>query len=378
MTVFPLSVLDQFYATDWIDGVQFLLHYDSYLDPKQVEDAFHKTARQYLGVQGTLVALDEKRLGIDLSREVVQVQVREVEDRAAAKQAVVPFVSRIGGSLADVYIFRRADGGSSVAFNISHGLTDAYGSFLFLNAWAAACRGQPAHAPYCQRDLLPAPEQRTAETAPRSGLLPHAGFTLAKEDVRGPRLPWQERMRSPNSFAAADASDRRLSQNDLLCASLWQELEAEAEERPTTFVCATDLRRQLGKAGAVYFGNATLIVSVTRSTSELRAADLKTAASWIRDAVAEAPTKLPAALGELEQLRSEYGLALLPYVRTMPEQGLSVTNVSRMPFAMLDFGVGAPTEMVLTAEAPRHQCTIVYAAGENFRLIETRRASATR
>jgi hypothetical protein len=376
MSVLSLSVLDQFYATDWVDGVQFILHFEAALDAKRLEDAFHKTARQYLGVHGTLVALDEHRLGIDLSREVAQVHVREVQDRAAAKQAVVPFVSRIGGSLADAYIFQRADGGSSVALNLSHALADGYGCFLFLNAWAAECRGQAGHPPYCDRSLLRTSEVRGVADAPRTGMLPDAGFTLVKADDRGARLPWQERMRSAASFAAAGSSDRRVSQNDVLCASLWQELEADAEERPTSFVCANDLRRQLGPAGPVYFGNATLIATVTRSTSELRAADTLTVATWIRDTIAATPAKMKEALAELEQVRSAYGLALLPCIRTMPEQGLSITNLSRVPFAALDFGAGAPSGADLTAEAPRQQCSIVLAAGQDFRLLETRRARA--
>jgi Transferase family len=376
MSVLPLSVLDQFYATDWVDGVQFILHYDAALDVKRVEEAFHKTARQFLGVHGTLVALDDHRLGIDLSREVAEVRVCEVQDRTAAKQAVVPFVSRIGGSLAEAYIFARADGGSSIALNFSHALADGYGCFLFLAAWAAECRGQAGHAPYCERKLLNASEAASPERAPRSGMMRDAGFTLASEDARGPRLPWRERMRSAASFAAAGAADQRVSQNDVLCATLWQELEAEAEERATHFICANDVRRQLGPAGPVYFGNATLIATVSRSTSELRAADTLTVATWIRDAIAGTPAKMKDALAELEQVRSAYGLALLPCIRTMPEQGLSVTNLSRVPFAVVDFGRGAPSGADLTAEAPRQQCSIVLAAGKDFRLLETRRASA--
>jgi hypothetical protein len=374
MNVLSLSVLDQFFATDAVDGVQFILHYDAPLDPKRVEAAFHKTARQFVGVHGTLVALDDHRLGVDLSSEAAKVHVLQVEDRAAAKQAVVPFVSRIGGPLADAYVFTRADGGTSIAFNVSHGLADGYGCFLFLAAWAAESRGQAAPPPYCDRELIRASETGATQDVSRSGVLRSAGFTLLAQDTRGPRLSWLERVRSAASFQAPGASDQRLSHNDVLCATLWKEAEADAEERPSHFVCATDVRRQLGPAGAMYFGNATLIATIATTTGELRDADTITVATWIRDTVAGVPLKMNDALAELEQVRAAHGLALLPCVRTMPEQGFSLTNLSRVPFSMLDFGVGAPAGVDLTAEAPRQPCSLVLPAGKDLRLMETRRA----
>jgi hypothetical protein len=124
----------------------------------------------------------------------------------------------------------------------------------------------------------------------------------------------------------------------------------------------------------LYFGSAVFISTVSTTTGALRAADALTVAAWIRDSLAATPGKMQDALAELEQVCAAYGLALLPCIRTMPEHGLSVTNLSRVPFALLDFGAGTPSEADLTAEPPRRQCSILLAAGRDFRLLETRRA----
>jgi hypothetical protein len=106
----------------------------------------------------------------------------------------------------------------------------------------------------------------------------------------------------------------------------------------------------------------------------LRAASVPEVATWIRDAVAPVESRIDRAVAELEAVRRGNGLGVLPRLRSVrPDVGFLVTNLSRIPFAALDFGQGPPVEIVPAAlPLPRDRCCAVLRDGDRLRLIHTR------
>jgi hypothetical protein len=367
----PLSAIDHVYASPAIDPIPFVLRYGAELDPDRVVAAFWETAHDFLGVAGTLAAVDDHTLAFDLSRDRADVQVLCPEPGVSASSLVEPLVTTVGGPLARAYVIHEPGGSTSIALNMAHVVADGYGYLLFMIAWAARARGADAPSPNCDRSILSAPQARTAGARRfPPGNLPHSGFVLLERDARAPRLRFEERMRSVSGAEwQRGPGSQRVSFNDLLCASLWKEMIASEPDELTTFICYVDIRRHVPRLGPLYFGNAILSAAVTEVAGVVRASPVAELASRIRDAVRAVPERIGAALAELETLRAAHGLEVVPRLRTFSPSGLAVTNMSRAPFAAVDFGAGPPIGIDLAAEPPRCRGCVVLPAGEQLKLI---------
>lgn len=366
-----LSAIDHVYASPALDPIPFLLRFRSELDPERIVAAFWDTAREFCGVAGTLARIDDHTLGFDVSQDRAEVRVLRAEAGVPSGALFQPLVTEMGGPLARAYVIRETDGTTSIGITLAHVVADGYGCLLFLAAWAARARGAKGPVPICDRSILSAPEARaTGATPPPPGNLPESGFVLLERDVRDARLRWEELRLSPASEEWARVeSAQRLSFNDLLCARLWKEAVVRKDEDLTTFICYVDVRRQLGAVGQLYFGNAVLAASVTEEMGVVRRTPVAELAKRIRDAVAAVPGRLGAAVAELEVLLAARGLGVVPLFRTFSPTGFAVTNMSRAPFSMLDFGAGPPLEVEVPAEPPHCQGCVVMPAGHDLRLL---------
>jgi hypothetical protein len=285
------------------------------------------------------------------------------ENQETATYSVEPLITREGGCLARAYLLQRADGKSSLAFSLAHVVADGYGYFLFLTAWAMRVRGQKMPPPNCDRRLLTTAHlgeggYSDALGSLSGGVLKQSGFILLEHDIRGDRLRFREEVRSLEALEL-EAEGEQLSVNDLLCADLWKKAPVAESDELSTFNCIVDVRRQLGAAGRMYFGNAVLVASVTKPVAELRGSENATVAGWIRNAVKSVPARLPAAIAELECVRARHGVAVIPRFRSMAANGFAVTNLSNAPLAHIDFGVGSPSRVDIAGPAPIAQGSLV-------------------
>jgi hypothetical protein len=367
MTIVPLSILDHVFASDAFDPIQIVLEYGAKLDAGRLEECFPAIASQFTGVNGALVRVDERTLGLDLSQERACVRVVSAAADTPPAECAEPLTTELGAPLARARITLLGEHKSVLALALSHVVADGYGYFLLLSAWAARVRGQPFPPALCERGRLAPPADLALSASVQTGKLLHSGFMLAGGEAR-PRLRVSERCVPLSELATRAAS---VSSSDLLSARLWKEAMASEALPETTFTYPVDVRKWRPYLGPLFFGNASLLASATVPTSRLREAPTEEVASWIRRAVEEVPSQIDAALAELAALRAEHGLAVLPRFRTVrSEAGFVVSNLSKIPLSALDFGAGSPVALHAPADpAPRERSCAVFPARDALRLL---------
>lgn len=339
MTLIGLSVLDYVYSGGAFAPTTFALRYTASLDLDRLAAAFCITARQFVGVNGVLVEQDSQTLAFDVSQDAAEITL----DRSPVdSQQIVPVgfaQTKIGKPLVRVRLSRLSDGGTLVAMSLSHVVGDGYSLFLFLAAWGARARAAEGPAPNCNRTILRAPT--AAQNDVRSEDISHTGLFLVPDGTPEPELVMRERRWVP----PATAENEGVSRNDILCVALWRESLAYVQSETTTLSCVVDMRRHQQELGSVFFGNAVLPATVTASRARLTAASSHEIIGWLRAALEDAPRRLSAALCELDALRVARGHEVFKRVRSMPVNGLTVTNLERIPKKVLDFGAGPPAQV---------------------------------
>lgn len=307
-------------------AVAIVLAYPSPLDGGELADALDQAARIAPGLSGRVVTTDATSLPADV----------------ADPRALGDLIPPLGARTIEARL-TRGPSGCTLGVTMSHAVVDGFSFFAFLRAWSRAAAGHAALPPPSDRAVFSAgaaPAQDPAE------LFRRTGFTW---------LPGRERAPVPRAFGAPVALDaiepaRGLSLNDLICATLVRRLGPElAGADDLALVMPVDCRRLLAGVPNNYFGNAVRCAPLVLSRPEL-AASVPEIAGRVQAAVKTANDEAGArdALACLEAFDAWDELHLVH-----PDAGLLVTNVSRLPFGMIDFGAGPPSRAFLPAMEPR-------------------------
>ncbi len=345
MSLVPLSAIDHVFIYGSSDPSTFVMRLPAGLDVGRLVDTFHETARACQGAAGVLVARD-RTCYLDLSRHAAEIEEYSVSSERPLRECAWLVPAEIGAPLVRARIIHvGTERAVALSLSLSHAVADAYSTFLFLAAWAARARGEAALPFNCDRTFLTNAAARALPYEIRGQRFENAGFTILEREEPLVRLRWhfEERLRS--ELAPEDSG---LSFNDALCATLWKEDVARRGGRADAKFCFTvDFRRFRPQLGPLFFGNAVLVATISRPAAEVARAPIGEVGQWIRQAVADAPSRIDAAVAELESARATYGLELFKRVRAIYTHAYAVTNLSRIPQDTLNFGTGAPREFHL-------------------------------
>jgi hypothetical protein len=369
----PLSTIDHLLSTV-TEPLQLVFEYPAELDHARLIEAFHTTARRFVGAGATLTRQDEHTLAFDVSRDASEIRVTTDGPDIPLRACVDPVRCELGQPLIRARIVKRGSRGTAIGFSMSHAVADGYGLFLFLAAWAAQARGADFPAPNCDRTLLSnAAARNPVQPSPAFGPLEQSGWFVVDEGYEKVYFRLEER-----SFSKLELRSERnaelgdYSKHDLLAALLWKQCMQNESFASTTLACPVDLRRHRDALGPLYFGNAFLHASLTISTERLRTASAPEIARLVHSAVAAVPHRIDAAIAELEALISSRGLAVLPRLYGYPpETGFIVTDMSRSPLNAVDFGAGpaVAVDCVLPGSTYGRICSVLPGDGDNLRLL---------
>jgi hypothetical protein len=153
------------------------------------------------------------------------------------------------------------------------------------------------------------------------------------------------------------AGDRPLSDNDVLCAWLIKTCASElAGPDGLAVTLPVDYRRCYGGLPNNYFGNAVRLAPLWLERDILDREAIPELAARVQQAIRAVLDERGArdSLECLDQLWREQGVRILDELHLAdPRSGLLVTNVSSLPFGMLDFGCGPPARTLLPSVEAR-------------------------
>jgi hypothetical protein len=283
-----------------------------------------------------------------------------------------PFDPTRRGARMARFRLHQLDHGSALVVQVSHAVADGYSFYLFLAAWAAACRGEahavPDHSRHLLRTLARRLERRAARQARVAAAIEAFAVPPSAADPTTRRV---ERLTlDPAALVAAAraAAGRipveKLSENSVVTAHLWRHYAAALPPSDESLVlaCPMNFRRADGVVGPTFFGNASAPVFVRRTREEVRSAEVPVLAAALTDAVRGADERTLAAYhAAMDRVRRAGGPEAVRRLRLAdPWGGLVVTNVARFPLPPPDFGPGPAADDV---NLVHHAGTAVIVAG---------------
>jgi hypothetical protein len=153
--------------------------------------------------------------------------------------------------------------------------------------------------------------------------------------------------------------DMRLTENDIITARLWKQYLSRwtrGDQNPRTHLtCPVDIRRILKNFPATYFGCAICFATATLPLNQVMAADVSELAVEVKKAIRKVNENyVLKCMQTLETLRLLDGLQTSEAVHLRhPQNGLIVTNLTRMPVRDLDFGSGPMTDFLAYVDVER-------------------------
>lgn len=359
---FPLSPIDHLFVGHAFSAV---LQYEARLDGGRLEDSLAAVLEAFSPVACHLIELGDARLAfapLQGTRRWIEVhESAQVPSQLSSPDTLSELVPRLAAGPEKPLLgvrLTQTPSGSILGVTQSHAVSDGHGFFTFLRAWTRATLGRPVEPASWDRSVLAAGLQPTAAAITPEDVWRRTGFTWcpgrrALESTQP--ATFGVRLVPPELKPSAEGP--LLFDNDLLCAWLLKTYaHALAGPEGLALAIPIDYRRSYGGLPQGYFGNAVRAAPLWLDREILEREAIPELAARVQKAVRDMLDERGArdSLECLEQLRREQGPRVFEEIHLAdPRRGFLVTNVSRLPFGMLDFGEGPPLRTLLPAVEAR-------------------------
>ena len=372
-----LSPIDHVFTGEQGYSIEFLFFYQERLSLKILESSLKRASNKFFPLTQILEERDDTYYLIDgkgVDIEFLDCTYKDMPsstDLDDLNPHYLPLRSTPGNPLfrAQLCHFKN---GSTLAVNISHCLVDGFSYFMFMSYWASLTKTPLTKVfdylklvlfqPQFDRSLL-CPSD-LPKSASKTELSIKTGFIVGAERnfgdfeqnkfeiIKYPKAQIHEDVARANS-----KSKITLSAHDVITIKLLRRfakiLNSEGDVLNVT--SAFDYRRVHKDLKRFYFGNAVLGTYTQINYKDLYNKELWELAEIIRSTTSSINhEKAVDSLRYLEKYRLENGTKSMAYIHVShPERGFLITNLSRVPVASLDFGAGAPFQIVPMTMAPR-------------------------
>lgn len=330
-----------------------VLHFPERLEAARLAASLEEVLQAVPLLAGGLVEREDGRYGAGpLGRAVERLEVRELPalpeglDEPQALREWVPRLSTGPGQPLLAARLTLAPRASILAVTVSHAVMDGFGLFLVMRAWARAAAGKPLEALPTDRRLLAIEVPASAKPLTPEDVWRRTGFTWLPGHRRtlDASLPTAFGTRLVPPDARALAGGELLSDNDVLCAWLIK-THAAALAGPQGLAVAIPIeyRQSHGGLPRNYLGNAVRAAPLSLPREVLERESIPELAARVQQATRSGLGGQAArdSLACLEQLLREQGPQVLRELHLAdPRQGFLVTNISHLPFGVLEFGHG--------------------------------------
>jgi len=369
MKIIPLSPIDHVFTGVGSYSIGFVFAYKDTIDPARLRSSLNETLGQFRPLRSKLIKISEHSYGLQPADDGLSFEVSsssEIFEESKDLSKFLDSVHSVEGEPLTKIKLTQTPRGSVLGVSMSHALADGFSYFHFLSSWSRVFQGKRILSPSHQRELLMPKTSDHQKLITPDDILARCGFfwaekrhTFSREQIYEERLLISKDTMSKLLAEAQKECEVPLFYNDVITAFLWKKYITEWNEsgnNPTTYVsCPFDYRRVLRILPRTYFGNALCCATASLDYESLVHASLGKLALLIRKAVAQVKQDyVLGSLKTLESLRQQKGLAAMEEIHVMhPQDGLLVTNISRLPVQNLEFGSGTPTGFQVLSSAQR-------------------------
>ena len=364
----PLTPIDHIFTGKGSYPIEFVFVYDDLIDESLLRSSLEKTLTFFPPAASTLRLNDEGKyvfspLDVGYSLDVISSNLSfdETEKRDIY---IDPVKSKEGEILTRIRLTQTPTG-SILGVSISHAVADGFSYFYFLSSWARVFHDLEVFPPSHDRELLIKPTKSHEKIGPQE-VLEEVGLFLDKQrtEIHRDELVW-ETLHLPKSILklqlveAQKECKARLSFNDIIVATLWkkyiEQWNKNDHDHLTYISCPFDYRRLLPDFPQTYFGNAVALATTPLNYEKLMESKLSELAMLVRKNISSVNDEyIFKGLNTLEGLRIQDGVKINEQIHVAcPQDGLLVTNLSRLPVNQIEFGVGPPVKYEILTPANR-------------------------
>ena len=390
-----LSPVDHLFIGSNAYSIEFLIKYPNTLKATALQKSLEKTVSLFWPLMARLNSEDGKNFDIVYKGEQPKLNIIDwshkpmpnFKDVNCLTKFSVPIESVSGTPLSSFNLYQLKEG-SALVVNISHCLADGYSYFFFLSYWASLSHcfslkdlfEQILTRPKHKRELLTPNSVPSNPDLSDDHFFKVTGSSLSKkprhfdqEDCQWEFLDFpinEVKGYSENINNKIKARGQRVSSNDVLSALLIKRLVDDERffKDKAKISSAFDYRRVLPELGPLYFGNAIRAASFEMSTLEIKNNSLEELALKFRNttnSITREKALASLTLFEAARLAQNGGMEFIQSFHVSdPSCGFLITNLSRVPFEKLDFGNGAPDEVI--ALTPATRTGVVTKKGSSF------------
>ena len=366
-TTIPLSPIDHIFTGIGSYPIEFVFVYNDFIDEDKLRGSLENTLTFFPPAASTLKMEDEKYVfepqQPGYSLKIVDHDINF--DETKKREVFLDPVSTKEGEILTRIQLTNTPGGSVLGVSISHAIADGFSYFHFLSSWARVFNNLEIFPPSHERNLLIKPVESPEHIGSKE-ILEYAGlfYDRPRVEIKRDQLIWQTihlssaELKSKLTEAQRDC-ESRLSFNDVIVATLWKKYMHEwsntKDDHMTYISCPFDYRRLVKDFPKTYFGNAVALATTPLSYEKLMKSSLGELSMLVRKNIGQVnEAYIHAGLNALSSLREKFGVDSFENVHVAhPENGLLVTNLSRLPVNQIEFGAGPPVKYEILTPANR-------------------------
>lgn len=382
-TTIPLTSIDHVFTGVGSYPIEFIFVYSGLIDERKLRSSLESTLKYFPPAQSTLKKENDEEYIFEVLEKGYSLDVVNSSlnfDETEKRDIYIDPVKSVEGEILTRVRLTQSPNGSVLGVSISHSVADGYSYFFFLSSWARIFHDLEVFPPSHDRDLLTKPI-KNKRGIDKKKILKDSGlfYDRPRKEIHRDKLIW-ETLHLPQSVLKTQLANAqkdcktRLSFNDIIVATLWQKYieqwNRKDEDHLTYISCPFDYRRILPDFPQTYFGNAVALATTPIRYEKLMESKLSELALLVRNNIAQVNAEyIYRGLNTLAGLREKEGVGAFEKIHVaQPEDGLLVTNLSRLPVNQIEFGVGPPVKYEILTPANRGAVILPDADGVQVRV----------
>lgn len=383
MKTIPLTPVDYVFTGVGSQPITFVFYFSKRIRSFALKKSLNEALDVFPILRSQLKRKSEKDYEYALSRNGYTFDEVEsdlpFEDSRKVTDYITPVKSLEGHPLTKIQLTQTPTG-SVLGVSLSHALVDGFSYFYFLVSWASICRGDSFFKPYLDRDVVLSFLKTKAGTIETDMIYSECGLFY-----RDPSRKSQDGFPDIERFLISDETMGQhiekgkqdlgvsFTRNDVITALLWKKYilmwNSDLGNPMTFLTCPFDFRRIIPGFPPNYFGCPLCFTAASVDLESLSVSTVEDLAVLIRQSVKEIKSDFVSnSLNTLENLRLQDGLPAMEKVHLRhPQQGMIVTNLTRMPLKDIDFGYGPPAHFLAYVEV--HSSAAILPAANGVEIL---------
>lgn len=383
MEIIPLTPVGYVFTGAGSQPITFVFYFSKRLQSFELQKSLDKVLNAFPILRSQLRRKTDTDYEYVLSEsgytfDVVKTDL-PFEERGKVTDYITPVSTLEGHPLTKIQLTQTSNG-SVLGVSISHALVDGFSYFYFLVSWANICRGETFFKPFLDRDVVLSHLKSKAEIIDSDKLYSDCGLFF-REESREPLTGFPDIERFTIADETMDSHIKKgkhefgvsLTKNDVITALLWKKYipawNPDLGNSMTYLTCPYDYRRVLPGFPPHFFGCALCFTAASTKQRNLENSSIEELGVLIRQSVNKIKGEFVInSLSTLENFRLQNGLTAMEKVHLRhPDQGLIVTNLTRMPLKDIDFGSGPPAQFLAYVEV--HSSAAILPAAEGVEIL---------